>query len=197
MENIAIFDFDGTITTKDSLNDLLIWRGGYIRFFVIFCIYLPLVILYKIGFINNAVPKMKIFSSYFKGMTEAEFNKIAVRYSKTRLNKIINTEAQKKIDWHLSQGHKVIILSASFGNWIVPWSETHGISDVIASKLKIENGKVAGSIEGKNCYGKNKPDMFFEKYGVRDKYFIYSYGDSKSDRYLFDISDEYYYKKYN
>ena len=48
---IAFFDFDGTITTKDTLLEFIRFSKGRFRFYLGFLLYSPYLIAYKIKLI--------------------------------------------------------------------------------------------------------------------------------------------------
>ena len=50
MRNVAVFEVDGTLTTKDSLLEFIKFSCGTWRFFVGFLLYSPLLILMKLHF---------------------------------------------------------------------------------------------------------------------------------------------------
>ena len=47
-KNIAVFDFDGTITNKDTLLYFILFTKGYWAFMVGFLLYSPLLIAFKL-----------------------------------------------------------------------------------------------------------------------------------------------------
>ena len=59
---IAAFDFDGTITTKDTLFDFVKFHVGSKNFYKGLIFLSPILILYKLGFIRNDIAKQKLFT---------------------------------------------------------------------------------------------------------------------------------------
>ena len=51
--NIALFDFDGTITKKDTLFDFIIFAVGYKTFIIKLISLVPFLILYTLKIIPN------------------------------------------------------------------------------------------------------------------------------------------------
>ena len=68
MKKIVVFDFDGTLTTADTLIALLRFaRGtGYLIFALL--LFSPLLVLMKLHLVDNGRTKERLFSFYFKGM---------------------------------------------------------------------------------------------------------------------------------
>ena len=115
---LAIFDFDKTITTKDSYNDFFIKQFGLIRFVLFMLKNAFNIFLYIIGVYDNHIIKEKMLLGFFKDMPYDGFVKKCEEYSKQDLIKIINPVALKKISWHKENNHELVLLSASLGEWI-------------------------------------------------------------------------------
>ncbi len=177
---IAAFDFDGTITKKDTFLDFIRKNCGWKRSFFVIAKNVPVLL-----------PKEKIFSDLFKGVSIDEFNRICRNYSF-----ITNNEALKKIEWHKGRGHKLVIVSASIENWIAPWALKNGFEKVIATVPEVQNGILTGRFKTKNCNKGEKAVRFLKEYPDRESYYMYAYGDSYKDRQLFNIADEAFYRKF-
>ncbi|WP_219223212.1 HAD-IB family hydrolase [Pedobacter antarcticus] len=192
---IAAFDFDGTITKKDSL----LW---YIRHAVPMTSLLsgvirmaPYLLLYKLRIIPNYQAKEKLFKIFFGGMTLRDFTQLAEDFC-SKIDQMIRTEAIDKIKWHQQMGHEVIIISASAENWILPWAEKAGITTVLATKLEVKDGLITGKFLSKNCYGQEKSNRILLARPERDHYVLYAYGDSNGDKELLAMADFPFYRKF-
>ena len=193
---LAVFDFDGTITKRDTLNDLIIYEFGYLKFIKRVLTLLPLILLYIFGLIPNEIPKQKLFSCFFSGVTEEKFKMICENYALKRINKIIRSDCLEKIKWHKDEGHKLIIVSASIENWIKPWADINLFDDVISTKVEVEDGILTGKFGGKNCYGNEKVNRLLEKYPQTEERFLYVYGDSAGDKELLELANVGFYKAF-
>lgn len=192
--NIALFDFDGTITKKDTLFDFVIFAVGYKTFIIKLISLAPLLILYTLKIIPNWYAKEKLLAAYFKGWELKNFDTIAHKYAQERIPQIMKKEAIKAIEKHKANGDLIVVVTASCQNWVKPWCDEYKI-DCIATRLEIKNGKLTGRFDGKNCYGKEKVNRINEKYNLGNYKKIYAYGDSKGDREMLELADEKYYKK--
>lgn len=192
---IAVFDFDGTITTVDTLFDFIRFYYGFPRLIVGLFALSPVLILFKLGFITNDKAKERLFSYFFKGMRLSEFNAICEKY-KNRINQMLRPQAIDKVKFHQQEGHIVLINSASICNWIFPWAQSVGIESVIGTEIEVNEGVITGRFKGENCYGVEKVKRFLELYPHRDTYQLYVYGDSSGDKPLLDIADFPFYKEF-
>lgn len=192
---IALFDFDGTVTTNDSLLKFIRFVVGDAKFMTGFFMLSPILILYKMGTIPNYKAKQKLLAWFFKGYTEKEFKKIANEYSLNHIEKILRPKAMKKINWHKQQNHKVVIVSASIDCWLRPWCEKNNL-ELLATKLEFKNGIVTGELLGKNCYGQEKVNKIKQKYTLDNFDYVYAYGDSVGDKEMLALANKSFYKPF-
>ena len=195
MKRIALFDFDGTITTDDSLIKFIRFVVGDVKFIWGMILLSPMLITYKLKLIPNYKAKQMMLSYFFKGMSEEKFMQVANEYSLNEINTIVRPKAMEKITWHKEQGHKIVIVSASIECWLKPWGDENNL-DLIATKLEIIDGIVTGEFLTKNCYGIEKANRVNETYNLSDYDYIYSYGDSRGDKELLELADERFYKPF-
>jgi len=192
---IAAFDFDGTITKRDSMPAFIKFMSTIPDFLSGSMRMLPYLILFKLNIIPNDLAKEKLFKIFFSGMNDKKFNIIAGRFS-AKINDMINPEALEKIKWHQKMGHHVIIISASAENWIKPWAAANGIHQVLATQLEVINGQMTGNFISKNCHGQEKVNRLFEVYPERHNYTLYAYGDTNGDKELLALADHAFYRSF-
>ena len=195
MANLAIFDFDGTITTDDSLIRFIRFVVGDLKTLWGMVFLSPMLVVYKLKLIPNYKAKQMMLSYFFKGMDKQQFQKIAEEYSLKHIDTILRPKAMEKITWHKELGHKVIVVSASIEYWIRPWCDQNGL-DLIATKIKVKNGLITGKFLTKNCYGIEKVNRVKEAYNLDDYDCIYVYGDSRGDKELLELADKSFYKPF-
>jgi HAD superfamily hydrolase (TIGR01490 family) len=192
---LALFDFDGTITTSDSLIKFIRFAKGDLRTALGLIVLSPVLIFYKLKLIPNYKAKQWLFSYYFKGMNFTKFDELANAYSLNYVDSILRPEAMEKIFWHKQEGHKVVVVSASIENWITAWCNINEL-ELIATQLEINEGKLSGRFSTKNCYGVEKAKRVSEKYNLHEYEYIYAYGDSRGDKELLELADEKFYRKF-
>ncbi|AXH14466.1 HAD-IB family hydrolase [Malaciobacter mytili LMG 24559] len=193
--NIAFFDFDGTITIDDTLLKFIRFVVGDKKFLVGLFILSPILILYKIKIIPNYKAKQYMLSWYFKGMQKEEFFKVSYEYSMNYIDSIVRQKAKERLLWHKNQGDKIVVVSASIDCWIRPWCEKNGL-ELIATKLEIKNNKISGKLLTKNCYGQEKVNRIKNQYNLNDYNHIYAYGDSKGDKEMLELANFSFFKPF-
>ena len=203
-EHLYIFDFDGTLTFKDSLIEFLRFSKGDAYTFFLFFIYSPLLILMKLGLYSNHKAKQKILSFCFKGMLIRDFNTLCKNFAESRAD-LLRTKGLREIEDLLEKNAKVMVVSASLRNWTATllgtfFNITNNLNDkgifVIGTELEEVNGRVTGKFSTPNCYGQEKVNRVNAMIPNRDDYFITAYGDSKGDKELLAFADESHYKPF-
>ena len=193
---IATFDFDGTITTKDTLFRFVLFTKGKLRLFTGFVLYLPLITAYFAGFYPNGKLKESIFSFFYKGTSLKQFNEWGHLFV-SEIRKSIRPKALAAINEHLSKGDEVVIVSASIENCIKPWAHEVGCRKVIATQVETdEKGFLTGRFSSPNCYGAEKVNRFKSAYPHRDSFVLWAYGDSRGDKELIEYADKGWYNKF-
>jgi len=194
-KTIAAFDFDGTLTTKDSLLHFLLFKSSPLKLLLRAVPSLYYVLMYSLKLMPNFVAKQALFSLFFRGMAITDFDRRCHLFL-TRLNGMVRPEAKEKIQWHQSMGHEVVIISASIENWIIPFAQQMGVDTVLATTIEVNSGVVTGKFLSKNCFGPEKAVRLLERFPDRENYILYAYGDSNGDRELLGMADHPFYRSF-
>ncbi len=192
---LALFDFDGTITTKDSLADFIQFAVGIPTYYLGLVILSPVLIAYFLNIIPNHFAKETLLAHFFKSWDVDRFKKLADEYGREQIDTIVRPNAMKRIRWHQEQGHKVVIVSASIECWLKRWCEKNNI-DLIATRLEIRNSRLTGKFSTRNCYGMEKVNRVKEAYKLSLFAHIYAYGDSSGDKEILALANESFYKPF-
>ena len=195
MSTLALFDFDGTVSHKDSMLCFIVYSAGRLRFFLGILMLFPVLVSYKIGLISNSRAKEKVFSHFFRGWEESQFNLIADQFSKEFLRTIIRKDALDKIIWHKKNNHEVVVFTASIENWLREWTNALEL-ELIGTRLEVANSKITGIFSTKNCYGEEKVNRIREKYVLSNYSEIYAYGDSPGDKQMLELTPMSYYREF-
>jgi phosphatidylglycerophosphatase C len=190
---LALFDFDGTITSRDSLFDFIIYTFGWKRFLIGCLLRSPAMLACALKMIPRDKAKEELLSFHVAGINGEEFKAMGSQYSRKRLPNIIRENAFKKIQWHQLQGHTVAVVSASIECWLADWCKKNDL-DLIATRLEVKNKRVTGKFASRNCAGREKIVRIKEKYDLKRFVYIYAYGNSSGDKEMLELADERYYK---
>ena len=191
MKKIYAFDFDGTLTTKDTLLEFIRFAKGNVGLAVGFLYYSPLIILMKLHFYPNWKVKQKIFAWFFKGMAIGDFERLCLVFSQ-QSHQLILPAGMEMIKKALEEEDSaVVIISASIDNWVRPFFDGIGGNiNILGTQIEVSNGRLTGRFISKNCYGQEKV------YPERENYELIAFGDSRGDRELLAYADKAFYKPF-
>lgn len=180
---VAVFDFDNTLTDRDSLLPFLFYVQGFWKTIFLLITLIPHFIRYVIGNLPRQQMKEKILRRFIGGKSLVEVKALGQKYVDQQLDRYLKPEALKRLAWHLSQGHRCLLVSASLEFYLIPWAKKHGFENVLASRLEItSDGYVTGNLVGLNCWGPEKERRLLAYFGSLKPDHIYAYGDSRGDQ---------------
>jgi HAD superfamily hydrolase (TIGR01490 family) len=192
---IAFFDFDGTVTKKDSLLEFIKYCKGKWAFYFGFAIHAPALIAYKLQLISNHRAKEIMLGYYFGKMPVEKFNFLCEKFTSEVLPSLIRAKAIKEIDRFKQIGAEVVIVSASPENWLSYWCGNSGLK-WLATRMDIAENKITGRIKGRNCHGQEKVRRIREAYNLADFSSVYCYGDTSGDRPMLALGNVKFYKPF-
>lgn len=192
MKKIYAFDFDGTLTTKDTLLEFIRFAKGTLAFGLGFLRYTHLLVLMKLGFYPNWKAKQKVFAHFFKGMSIDDFDALCQEFAASSKH-LLRPKGIEAINKAQSEGSEVLIVSASIDNWVQPFFAN---VKVLGTQIEVVDGKLTGRFLTKNCYGQEKVNRILALYPHRQDYHLTAFGDSRGDKELLAWADESYFKPF-
>jgi HAD superfamily hydrolase (TIGR01490 family) len=194
-KKIAFFDFDGTITKKDTLLEFIKFSKGTLSFYLGFLINSPYLVAYKLKLISNQEAKEKVLQFFFKNMPVEQFQVLCDQFSQQVLPRLIRAKALEEIEKLKSEGVLIVVVSASPEYWIRKWAGNNSMQ-TISTRLEIKDGKLTGKILGKNCHGEEKVIRIQESFVLSEYEKIFAYGDSSGDKPMIKLASDGYYKPF-
>ncbi|NCF70582.1 MAG: HAD-IB family hydrolase [Chlamydiales bacterium] len=193
----AFFDFDGTITVKDTLIPFLYFAFPFSTFIInLFCL-IPHAFLYLLRVIDNSQMKVYCLTRFIKGLSVKEFELKAKAFAESKIKYLVRPQALERIKWHQGQGHHVFLVSANLEIFLKHWSISEGIEQTIATMLEQDKqGLYTGKLMGRNCYGVEKVKRLKASVNFSDQDYIFAYGDSRGDKEMLEIADEAFFKPF-
>ena len=192
MKKIYAFDFDGTLTTKDTLLEFIRFAKGTLAFGLGFLRYTHLLVLMKLGFYPNWKAKQKVFAHFFKGMSIDDFDALCQEFAASSKH-LLRPKGIEAINKAQSEGSEVLIVSASIDNWVQPFFPD---VKVVGTQVEVKDGRLTGRFLTKNCYGQEKVNRLLSLYPHRQDYCLVAYGDSRGDKELLSFADESHFKPF-
>lgn len=188
--NIALFDFDGTLSFKDSFIDFLRFCAGDEYGKKLFVL-APVLLGYKLGVISEQNVKNIALNACLGGVSKEKIEALCLKYSQF-LPALLRARAKERLAWHKQNGDKIVIVSASLEEYLRPWCDENDF-ELIGSQLEI-SAKVG--LKGLNCRGDEKVRRIKEKYDLSAFERIYAYGDTKGDLPMLALAHEKFYKPF-
>jgi phosphatidylglycerophosphatase C len=187
--NLALFDFDGTISTRDSY--LLFTKFLARKRYHLGCVVLaPRIIGYLARIYPNHALKQDFLHYFYSGKTIDELQVIARKFCSGEIPAIIRSGAMERIRWHQNRGDTTVVVSACPRLILEPWCREINV-DIIATELETDSdAKITGKIAGKNCWGEEKINRIQNRYPLTKYDEIFAYGDSRGDLPMLGLADQ-------
>ena len=157
-ETIAVFDLDGTITTRDTTAAFLL---GYLREHprrLARCV--PLAVStagFAAGLVDNAALKRTAVHAILGGAGREEIALWTERFVPWCLEALVRPTARTRIEAHRSARHHLILASASLDLHVEPIGKALGFAEVICTKVAWTRGqRVSGDLDGGNIRSDKK-----------------------------------------
>lgn len=201
--SIAFFDFDGTITTRDTLLEFIQFSKGKAPFYLGFALNSPWLVAYRARLISNQKAKERILTWFFGNMPVAAFQQLCDEFAETQVPALLRPKALQEIAELQKKGFEVVIVSASPENWLQKWTASIGAS-LLATRLETKPTpsskpgpqRLSGRIQGINCHGEEKVRRIKEAYTLSDYHIIHAYGDTSGDKPMLAIANHGFYKPF-
>lgn len=198
-KKLYCFDFDGTLTTSDTLLEFIKYAKGRGRFLMVFLMYSPLLVLMKLHLYPNWKAKQQIFAHLFAGMHIEKFDALCRGFAEENQH-LLRPKGITLVHEALVAGAQVFIVSASIDNWVRPFFDIRNLKgvQVLGTQIEVEDGKLTGNFKSNNCYGKEKVHRIAEalKSFERSEYEIEAFGDSRGDKEMLAFADKGHFKPF-
>jgi phosphatidylglycerophosphatase C len=185
---LVAFDFDGTLTVKDSFIAFLAWRSGAPRFLIGLVQLIPAALAYLIhrdrGQIKQATVKI-----FLAGMDRKTLEASADEFARVAAGKLLRPDALAAWkDWG-DKGAERVIVTASPEILIAPFAKRLGASGLIGTRLAFDgHDRVTGQFIGLNCRAAEKVIRLTQAYGP-DLKLTAAYGDTSGDSEMLAIAE--------
>lgn len=190
---VAFFDFDGTLTRRDSLLPFLRMVAGTPLFVLRMVLLTPVLAAYAANFLRNDVAKEIVIARFLQGMDMEELRQSGRRFANDRLPLLLRPAGTERLRWHQQQGHACVLVSASVDIYLAPWAHAMGFDDWITSSLATDDvGRFNGRLRGSNCFGEEKVRRIKRWLSGKEVSRCYAYGDSPGDLPMLRMANEGY-----
>lgn len=178
---IVAFDFDGTLTVRDSFMAFLKWRSGPRRYAAGMLRLLPAALAYVFHRDRGRL-KAAAVGEFLKGVTrdafEAEARDFAGRFSRTLLRPDAVAAWRR---WRL-EPVRLVVVTASPELLVAPFARGLGADAILGTGLEFDpSDRLTGRLSTPNCRGPEKVRRLHDAFGP-DVELRAAYGDTDGDR---------------
>src|SRR5688572_21702426 len=125
--NLALFDFDGTITGGDTFIPFCRFAVTPSRTMLGGLLISPVLIAHQLRLISTATTRPIMARAGFQSVPAESLRALGRRYAAEVLPSIVDARALKRVHWHTRQGDTVVVVSAGLDIYLGPWCEVHGL----------------------------------------------------------------------
>jgi len=184
LRTLAAFDFDKTLSARDNVVPFLAAVAGRWALLAAFVTATPDLARGR----RNAV-KAKLVRRLLAGRPESDLRALAESFGADVAAEHLRPDIIARAEWHRGQGHKLVIVSASFACYLRPVAEQLGFDAVLATELEVgSDGRVTGELASPNVRGVEKVRRLDAWIGDAPAT-VWVYGNSAGDRELLARAD--------
>ena len=186
---IVAFDFDGTLTVKDSFTGFLAWRVGTARYVAGLVGLAPSLAAYLIHRDRGRL-KARLVRRFLKGVSRNELDASARLYAEARARDMLRPDAVRAWKRWQAQGARLVIVTASPESVVAPFARGLGCDLLLGTRLEFDGmDRVTGRFDGPNCRGEEKVRRLRSAFGP-DVHLEAAYGDTSGDCAMLTLADE-------
>ncbi len=186
---VAAFDFDGTISRRDTLAPFLAQVVGTRPFLRAVLGRTPHLVGVSLGRVDRDLEKEALIRRLLAGRTAESIDAAGAAYAELLwARQRFRREMLDRLRWHREAGHEIVIVSASLDAYLRPLAPRLGADHVIGCRLEASEGIVTGRLLGGNVRGPEKVrrlDAWLGDGPVE----LWAYGDSSGDDELLARAD--------
>lgn len=179
IKNLALFDFDGTLCSKDSFTGFIFYALSKRHIVKQGLKILPWIQAYYLNFYPAHAMRAKLFRSMFRDTPAIELQRLGEEYAQ-ELVSALSPEIFAQLQQHQLLGDQVVLVSASIDIYLAPLCKLLGI-ELICTETQIKNGMMTGYYSTPDCSSEQKKLRIREQYPLKHYQRIYAYGNSSED----------------
>ena len=191
--NLALFDFDGTITTREMFPDFMRFSVAPRRLAVGKVLLAPWIGGYRMGLVSGHRVRSRIVHFGFRGVPESFVREAGKAFARDVLPGVVRPVALDRIRWHQAQGDRVVVVSGSLDVYLSCWCEQQGL-ELICSRLETADGRLTGRYLGAQCVGEEKSRRVRENCDLDAFAAVYAYGDTHEDVEMLNLASRKYFR---
>ena len=185
---LVAFDFDGTLTFRDSFRAFLAWRAGPRRYVTGLIKLAPAAVSYLFHRDRGRL-KAAAAREFLNGAPRATMEADAQRFATERAQRLFRPDAIRAWRRWQAEGARLVIVTASPEIVVGPFARGLGADLLIGTRLGFDEADhFSGRLDGENCRGAEKVARLKAAFG-EDVAVEAAYGDTDGDAEMLALAD--------
>lgn len=177
---VVAFDFDGTLTVRDSFTAFLKWRAGPARYWLGLARLAPSLLAYLFHRDRGRI-KAAAVGVFLRGVPRAKLEADARTFAETHSRRLFRPDAVAAWKRWQREGVRLVIVTASPTTVVGPFARGLGAHALLGTEIAWDSGeRVAGAFSTPNCRGPEKVVRLKDAFGD-DVHVKAAYGDTSGD----------------
>lgn len=191
--DLALFDFDGTLTTRETMPEFMRRAVPPLRHVLGVPLFAPMLAGYKLGLVSGTRIRHAVTAFGFRGVPAAHIHEAGERFAAEALPGLLRPEAMQRLALHQAQGDKVLLVSGGLDFYLAPWCRQHSL-ELICSELETRGDRLTSRYHGTQCVGAEKARRVRERFDLAVYEQCYAYGDTHEDEAMLALAHKRYYR---
>jgi len=177
---LVAFDFDGTLTIRDSFIAFLVWRAGVLGAAIRGLTLIPAILGY-IGHRDRGRLKSALIRAFLHGVSLDSARRDAQRFADEEAGRLFRPDARACWNAWRDRGAHLVIVTASPEFLVSPFADALEAERLIGTRLALDgHGRISGVLDGPNCRGPEKVTRLKAAFGAPLE-LAAAYGDTSGD----------------
>jgi len=186
---LSVFDFDGTLTKRDSFVPFLRFAFGK-RVFARRMMRLVIPTLRCFGRrVTRDELKGILIKTFLTGVEAKWIEQKASEFCEKYFSRMMRPSGLIAVATQIHSGAIVTICSASPSIVLKPFADRLGIR-LISTDLEVKDGVLTGNIDGQNCRCAQKVVRLTAEYGPLSDWYLRAWGDTRGDYEMLAVAQE-------
>lgn len=193
--NLALFDFDGTLTTRETYADFMRHAVSPLRRALGTPLFAPMLAGYKLGLVSGNRIRRHVAAFGLRGASATHVHATGTRFAAEHIPPLLRMDAMQRLAWHKAQGDTVVLVSGGLDFYLAPWCRTHGI-ELLCSRMETRGDCLTGHYLGAQCVGEEKARRVRERFDLAAYEQCHAHGDSDEDLAMLALAQQRTYRGY-
>ena len=188
---VAAFDFDGTVSRRDTLVPFLVKATGSAKFASVAAQLGLHGARGTVNLRNRDDVKARMVELLLAGRSADELDALGAAYAQDLLASRLRPFMVERVRAHVDDGFETVFVSASMVQYLRPVAAALGVDHVIAVETEVVDGRLTGALVGPNVRAEEKVvrlRRWLESTGDPAPE-LWSYGNTSGDHALLEAAD--------